>query len=76
MSIEEIVRQGLWFIERNLHVCVELFSERIAVVDTENAFEEIDVDGDVEILPFIVICEFSDDFGHFLSLQKHSLRNT
>ena len=54
-GLEQVVGQRLRVIEGCLEVCVELFGEGIAVVDAEDAFEEVDVDRNVDVLPGVVI---------------------
>ena len=63
-------------VEGDFHVLVELFGKGVAVVDPEDAFEDIEVDGDVQIFPGVMIAEFSDNSGYFLSFEEDSLRDS
>jgi hypothetical protein len=63
-------------IESHLHVAVKLFSERIAVIYPKDAFKEVNIDGNVEILPGIMVSQLSNHLRYLLSFQKHPLRNT
>lgn len=54
-GLEEVVGLFLRLIERHLHVAVELLGEGIAVIDPEDPLEEVDVDGDIEVFPSVVI---------------------
>lgn len=74
-SFEKIVRQSLRLVQSDFHVAVELFSERVAIINPENPLKKVDVDRDVKILPGVMVGELSDNFGNFLSLQKDSLRD-
>ena len=61
-------------IEGGLHVLGEIFGEGVAVIDSEDPFKEVDVDGDVEVLPGVVVGQFSYDSGDFLPFEEDSLR--
>lgn len=74
-GLEKITRKGFGFVERALHVLVEFFGEGITVIDSEDPFEDIQVDGNIEILPLVVISQFSNDLGDFLPFEEDSLRN-
>lgn len=54
---------------------VELLREWVTVVNSKNAFEDVQVDGYVEVLPGVVICEFPDYSGDLLALQEYALRD-
>lgn len=74
-SLEEVVGLALGLIERHFHIAVKLLSEGITVIDPEDPLEEVDVDGDIEIFPSVVICQLSDDLWDLLPLDEDSLRN-
>lgn len=74
--LKQIVGKSLGLVERYFHIAIEFFSERIAIIDSENSLEEIDIDCNVEIFPCVVVSKLSNDFRYFLSFQKDSLRNT
>ena len=65
-----------WLVELDLQIIKELSGEGIAVVDSEDSFEEVYVDWDVQILPGVVIGKLSDDSWYFLSFEEDSLGNT
>ena len=74
-GIEKITRKGFRFVERAFHVLVEFFGEGITIIDSEDPFEDIQVDCNVEVFPLVVIGQFSDDLGNFLPFEEDSLRN-
>lgn len=74
--IEIVSRGWLRISEGHSHVMVELFGKGIAIIDSKNAFEEADVHGKIEVLPCVMVCQLSDDLGHLLPLQEHSLRDS
>ena len=54
-GLEKITWKGFRFIERTFHVLVEFLGEGVTVIYSEDPFEDIQVDCDVEILPLVVI---------------------
>lgn len=74
-GIEEVIGQCFRLIEGNFHIGVELLREGIAIVDTEDTFEEVDVDGDIQILPGVVVGQLTDHLGDLLPLDEDALRN-
>lgn len=73
---KEVSRQDFRVIEGDFHILEKLFGEGVAVIDAEDAFEDVQVNRDVDIFPSVVVVEFSDDLGHFLPFEEYSLRNT
>jgi hypothetical protein len=74
--LEEITWQCFRLIEGAFHIVIELFGEGIAVIDPEDAFIDVDVDCDIEILPGVVVCQLPNNLGDFLPLEEDPLRNT
>ena len=58
--LEEIVRESFRFIQGAFHIVIEFFSEGITVIDSEYSFKDIQIDCNVQILPSVVIGEFSE----------------
>lgn len=54
-SLEEITRKSFRLVEGAIHIVVELFCEGIAVIDPEDAFVDVEIDCDIEVLPGIVV---------------------
>ena len=75
-SLEKISGKTFRFVQWTIHIIVELFCEGIAIINSEDTFEDVEVNCDVEILPSIMVSKLSDDLGYFLPLQEHSLRDT
>ena len=73
--LEEIIGKGFRLIQGTFQVLIKFFSEGITVIDSEYSFKDIQVDCNVQILPGVVVGEFSNDFGDFLSFEEDSLRN-
>ena len=74
-SAEQVIRQRLRLVERDFHVLIELFGEGIAIIYPEDAFEDVEVDSDVEVLPGVMVGQLADHLGHLLPLEEHALRN-
>lgn len=74
-SLEEVVGLALRFIEWDFHIAVKLLSEGITIIDPEDPLEEVDVDGDIEVFPSVVISQLSNDLWDFLPLDEDTLRN-
>lgn len=72
-GVVEVSWKLLWFIKGSLHVLIELLCEGVTVVYPEDPLEEVDVDCNVQISPGVVVSEFSNDFGNFLSFEEDSL---
>lgn len=74
--IEIVTRPWLRARKRSAHILIEFSSESITVVDSEYSVKETNIGWEIEIPPCVVISEFSNHFGYFLSFQEHSLGNT
>ena len=74
-GVEKVIGQGFGFVEGYFHIAVKFFCEGVAIVDAEDPFEEIYVNGDVQILPCVMVCQLSNDFRDFLSFYKDALRD-
>lgn len=74
-SLEEVVGLALRLIEWDFHIAVKFLSEGITVIDPEDPLEEVDVYGDIEVFPSVVVSQLSNDFWDFLPLDEDSLRN-
>lgn len=72
---KQVVRQRLRLIQSHIHVLIELLRKRIAVINSKDTFEDIQVYSNVKVLPCVVVSELADHFGDLLTLQEHSLRN-
>ena len=64
---DKLVEQVGWLrfggVKLDLHVVVELLSERVAIVDVEDSVVEINVDSHVQISPGVVVRKFADNSG-------------
>lgn len=63
----------LGIIQLHTHKLVKLISELIAVVDVEHTFEEVDVLGDLEVLPGVVVVEVPDPLWDLLPFDEDAL---
>lgn len=64
--VEEVRRFWLRFIQRSLHIVVELFCEWIAVVYMEYSVIEVNVDPYIQISPCVVIGQLTNNSRDFL----------
>jgi hypothetical protein len=74
-SLEEVIRKAFRLIERHFHVAIELLGEGITVINPENPLKKVDINGDVEIFPSIVIRQLPNHLRDLLALEEDSLRN-
>jgi hypothetical protein len=65
--VEIIPRSRFWLGKWYSHIAIELLGEIITIIDSENSVEDVQIAGKIEIFPCIVIGEFANDFGNFLS---------
>ena len=71
--VEKVIGQGFGLVEGYFHVAVEFFCEGVAIVNAEDSFEEINVYGDVQIFPCVMVSQLSNNFRDFLSFYKDTL---
>lgn len=69
---EEVLGESLGGVEGDTLVCEESLGEVVAVNYSENSRVDVEVDGDVEVLPHVVLA-LVFGVGQFVALQEHTL---